>query len=103
MSETAIILRELKKLQDDMKFLKTLIAHNAGAAFQAKWVYKDEAMAITGLKETALMDRQITVNRKNELNKKGIFRISKTGKRIRFYRLDLEKFVLDNSNVNSKN
>lgn len=100
MSEAALIIRELKKVQEDIKFIKTLIGHNAGAAIQAKWVFKDEAMAITGLKESALMDRQVTCNRKGELNPKGIFRVSKTGKRIRFYRQDLEKYVRDNSSVN---
>lgn len=100
MGEAALIIREIKKMQDDIKFLKNVISFNAGAAIQAKWVYKDEAMAITGLKEKALMTRQIITNRKGEANPKGIFRVSITGKKRRFYRPDLEKYVRDNSSVN---
>jgi len=96
MSEIEIVLKELRSVKADMNFLKTVISHNAGTAIQAKWVYKDEAMMITGLKERALMDR--TVLR----NPNGIFNVSQTGKNIRFWKADLEKYVYEHSTLAAK-
>ena len=97
MAEIDIILKEVKELKSDMKFLRSVIANNAGTAIQAKWVYKDEAMMITGLKERALMDRTILRDPVN-----GIFNVSQTGKSIRFWKADLERYVYDHSTLSQK-
>jgi hypothetical protein len=92
MNDYEKLYRKLLDLTQDLKFIKGIINHNSGAAIQAKWVSKQEAIAITGLKERALMDRTVLRDPVH-----GIFNVSQTGKNMRFWKKDLEQYVLDNS------
>jgi len=87
-----MILNRQMKMEKELKDLKQLLIVKMDMAIKPKWVSKEAAMEITGLKESALMERTVL--------RKGNFNVSKTGKEYRFYLKDLENFVLENSTLN---
>lgn len=82
--------RMVLQLKEDIKAIKKIMFHNAGALIQPKWVGLEEARIITGMGKTWLLERQVRSG--GPFNEKGIFRTRLADKKIEFYKKDLEAY-----------